>query len=241
MQSDALTHQSGTLASAAAARLPLVIGETYLLVMGLEGDNFNTETVTPKLFTGDNKGDKAQGTLTIDTIPTVGDPFVVGDRDFVIVAAGNATRPGDVALGADLAACQASIVAAINGTDGINQPDPDVTIAAFAANAAVLTATAAGIEGNSIVTTETFTAGTNVFDAATLGTTTAGTDDFTNEVSALPTPGSSDSDGSPQEFAAPGMVYFDAGLPELVLEPSGAVTSVRYFLTLLKTVRGLRP
>jgi hypothetical protein len=40
----------------------------------------------------------------------------------------------------------------------------------------VFTANVKGTAGNSLATTETYTAGTNVFDAATLGTTTAGVD-----------------------------------------------------------------
>ena len=40
----------------------------------------------------------------------------------------------------------------------------------------VITAITKGVTGDEIATTETFTAGTNVFDAATLGTTTAGVD-----------------------------------------------------------------
>jgi hypothetical protein len=67
-------------------------------------------------------------------------------------------------------------VAAINGTDGINTPHPSVDAGNFAANACLLTALVGGVAGNATATTETFTAGTNVFDAATLGTTTAGVD-----------------------------------------------------------------
>jgi len=40
----------------------------------------------------------------------------------------------------------------------------------------VFTANVKGTAGNALATTETFTAGGNVFDAATLGTTTAGVD-----------------------------------------------------------------
>ena len=50
------------------------------------------------------------------------------------------------------------------------------TAAAFANDACVLTAIVGGTGGNAITCTETFTAGTNVFDAATFGTTTAGVD-----------------------------------------------------------------
>lgn len=74
------------------------------------------------------------------------------------------------------ATAQANTVAAINGTDGLNSANLEATIAAFVDNDAVITARYTGTAGNSIVTTETFTSGSNVFDAGTLGTTTAGVD-----------------------------------------------------------------
>lgn len=241
MQSDALTHQKGTITSADPVVLPLVIGAQYLLLCGLDTDNFNAQTVTPELFTGVNGGAAAQGTLTVDTQPTAGDTFTIEQKVFTFVAVDNANKDGDVEVGANLAAAQANIVAAVNGIDRFNDPHPTLTIAAFAANAAVLTSIVEGTVGNSIATTETFTAGTNVFDAATLGTTTAGTDDYSGETAALPTIGAVDSDGSAIAFAAEGMVYFDAGLPNLILQPSGAVTSVRYFLTKVDTFQGFQP
>jgi hypothetical protein len=88
---------------------------------------------------------------------------------------------GNIAIGANLAATQANIVAAINGTGSGGTEygtgtvaHPTVDAGAFATNASVITAKSPGTAGNSIATTETFTAGTNVFDAATLGTTTSG-------------------------------------------------------------------
>ena len=121
-------------------------------------------------------------------------------------------------------------MAAINGTGDLDKPDPLVTAAAFSSDAAVLTAIANGTAGNAIASTETFTAGSNVFDAATLGTTTAGTDTY-DKVSALPTVASSDSSGSPLAFSAHGQVEFPAAEEGLLLVPSGSITSVRYTLT----------
>jgi hypothetical protein len=237
MQSDALTHQKGTITDANPVVLPLVLGDQYLLICGLAGDDFNSQTLTPELFTGVNGGAAAQGTLTVDEQVTVGDTFTIGTKTFTITTAGD-TGEGKVPIGATEAASKAAIVAAINGTDGSNSPI-EVTAAAFAADDCVLTARAAGTAGNAIATTETFAAAGTIFDAGTLGTTTAGTDDYDDETAELPTPGSADSDGSPQAFAAHGMVYFDAGLPNLILQPSGALTSVRYFLTKVGTMRGL--
>lgn len=74
------------------------------------------------------------------------------------------------------ASVQAAIVAAINGTDDINTANAQVVAVSFDDNDVILTARYTGVQGNAIATTETFTAGGNVFDAATLGTTTAGVD-----------------------------------------------------------------
>jgi hypothetical protein len=128
----------------------------------------------------------AQGTLTIDTQPTALNTMTIGTRTYVFVANGTANAEGEISVGTDLATAQAAIVAAINGTDSVNTANSLVTAAAFSGNNCVLTAKIEGTVGNSIVTTENFTAGTNVFDAATLGTTTAGTDcSAANAITAL--------------------------------------------------------
>lgn len=120
---------------------------------------------------------KAQGTLTVDTQPTVGDTMLIGAKTYTFVAPANANDDGLVSRGTDKATAQAAIVAAIKGTDGHNTAHTQVDCAAaFAADALVITALVGGVAGNSLATTETFTAGTNIFDANTLGTTTAGVD-----------------------------------------------------------------
>lgn len=122
----------------------------------------------------------SKGTLTVDTTPTAGDTMTVGTKTYTFRS--NGTTPladGDIELGTGetaLADTQAAIVAAINGTDGVNDANTLAWAADFATNASVITAIIGGTSGNSIATTETFTAGTNVFDAATLGTTQAGVD-----------------------------------------------------------------
>lgn len=90
---------------------------------------------------------------------------------------------GNIAIGGSEAQTKLNIVAALDlsgvaGTDYATSmtAHPTVNIAAFATDDAILTAKAYGTAGDSIATTETFEAGTNVFDAATLGTTTAGAD-----------------------------------------------------------------
>lgn len=120
--------------------------------------------------------DKAEGTLTIDTIPTAGDDMTIGTKVYTFVAIGAAAVDGDIEVAAALGDAQDNIVAAVNGTDGINVASEFVTMGAFAANDAVLTALVGGVAGNAIDTLTTFTAGTNVFDDTVLGNTTAGTD-----------------------------------------------------------------
>lgn len=116
----------------------------------------------------------SKGTLTVDTQPIVGDTFTIGTKVFTFVTDGTAALDGEVDVGADLADAKVQIVAAINGTDGWNDASEFVIAAAFATNDCVLTAIVKGEIGDSIATTETFDATTNVFDDATLGTTVAG-------------------------------------------------------------------
>jgi len=125
---------------------------------------------------------RAQGTLTMDTNPTTTtDTITIGSVTYRFMD--TMAQANDVKIGATLADTQASLVATINGagvagTDyyaGTTTPHPEVKAADFdVSENCVMTARKAGVDGNSIATTETFTAGTNVFDAATLGTTTAG-------------------------------------------------------------------
>lgn len=118
---------------------------------------------------------KATGTLTIDTQPTSGDTMWIGDKIYTFVPDGTANAEGEVSIGTDLATAKLNIVAAINGTDGHNNPATAVTAAEFVADACVITALIGGTAGNAIPTTETFTAVTNIFAAVTLGTGTNAT------------------------------------------------------------------
>lgn len=122
----------------------------------------------------------AQGTLTMDTNPTDGDTMTVGSRTYTFEAS-LTDVDGNIQIGGTLADTKANLVAAfdLSGTAGTDYAasmtaHPSVDIAAFVGDDAVLTAHTPGAAGNSIATTETFTAVTNVFDAATLGTTTSG-------------------------------------------------------------------
>lgn len=114
----------------------------------------------------------AQGTLTIDVQVTADDTMTV-DSTVYTFKAGATALAGQIGIGASEAACKLAIVAALNGTDGFNT-DSGVSAAAFVGDDCVITSDIVGVDGNSVVTTETFTAAGSVFDAATLGTTTAG-------------------------------------------------------------------
>lgn len=108
---------------------------------------------------------KPTGVLTLDTQPTANDTITIGGVVYTFKV--SATVAGDIARGADLAAAKVNLVAAING-DSLNAANPYVVAAAFISNNMTITARVAGTAGNSVATTETFTAGTNVFANTTL-------------------------------------------------------------------------
>jgi hypothetical protein len=139
----------------------------------------NTLTITAAA------GGAATGTLTLDTQPTAGDTMTLGTRVYTFQAIGTLTNvAGHVEVGASVGATQTNLRNAVNGTGvpgtgyaAATTAHPDVTMGAFAVNAAVVTAREVGTAGNSIATTETFTAVTNVFAAATLTGGVAGDND----------------------------------------------------------------
>jgi len=122
----------------------------------------------------------AQGTLTMDTQPSDGDTYTIGSKTYTFQTT-LTDVDGNVNIGGTLAQAKLNLVAAIDlsgvaGTDYATSmtAHTEVSVAAFSGDDAVITALVAGESGNSIATTETFTAGTNVFDGATLGSTTLG-------------------------------------------------------------------
>lgn len=117
----------------------------------------------------------AQGKLTIAVQPTAGETMTIGTRTYVFVANGTADNPGEISIGANVAAAKLNIVAAINGTDGVNTPNSLVTAAAFVSNDCTITAINGGTAGNSVVFTEALAGSGNVMDGSgVLGGTTAG-------------------------------------------------------------------
>lgn len=165
------------MAAAASDAETVTIGDETFEVSLLEATgDITSGNVEVNLF---DDATQSQGTLTVAVNPTADDTMTIGSTVYTFKA--TASVAGEITIGGSAAATQANIVAAINGSDGLNTAHPLVTIAAFAANDAVITATKAGVGGDAIATTETFTSGSNVFDAATLGTTTAGADPTAEE------------------------------------------------------------
>lgn len=116
---------------------------------------------------------KSTGTLTVDTLPDLGDKFAIGPEgeeiEYTIVPAGTANAEGEIPLGGSLPDTQANIVAAINGTDDVGIPNPYVSAGNFDNNVSPITALVGGTAGDAIKTTSNFTTGTNKFAAGTLG------------------------------------------------------------------------
>jgi len=112
---------------------------------------------------------KSSNTLTIDTNPTATNPMTIGTTVYTFVATADFNAAGEIEIGTDVAVTQANIVAAIMGTDGVNEAHLLVTISDFEDDVATVTAKTGGTAGDAIATTETFTAGTNVFSGETLG------------------------------------------------------------------------
>jgi hypothetical protein len=112
---------------------------------------------------------KSTNLLTIDTNPTSGDTMTIGGKTFTFVPNGTATADGEIDRENSLGDTQLNVRAAINGTDGVNDPHPSVkSTSPFIANVLTLTAIVGGVAGDTIGTTETFTANSNVFSATTL-------------------------------------------------------------------------
>lgn len=118
----------------------------------------------------------ATGVLTMDTQPTATDTITINGVAYTWVASG--ATSGQINIGADLAAAKVNLVTAINGTDAIQDgPNPFVTAATFVSNNMTITARIPGTIGNTYTLAETFTAGSNVWGAATMagGAHTRGT------------------------------------------------------------------
>ncbi len=127
-------------------------------------------------------GVAAQGTLTLDTIPTDADTMTIDSK--VYTWEDTLTDvDGNIYTGGTLAQAKLNLVAAMDlsgsaGTDYATSMTAHgtVDIATFISDDAILTAKAVGLAGDSIATTETYTPAGNIFDATTLGAVTSGVD-----------------------------------------------------------------
>lgn len=203
-------------------------GGTSTVAVNQEGSDGGTFTLT---FDGqttsaldfDETGIKSQGTLTMDTQPTDTNTMTVDGKVYTFQDSLTDTD-GNVNIGGSLAQAKLNIVAAfdLSGTAGVDYADSmtahaSVDMGTFATDDSVLTAQAFGKLGNSIVTDETFTAGTNIFDAGFLGTTTAGVDPLEPELETLSTITSVNVTGSGTE-GDPWLVEFvDPGGQDVVI------------------------
>jgi len=115
---------------------------------------------------------KATGTLLVDVQPIAGDTMTIGvgdgEKEYTFVPVGTDNADGEISVGLNLGAAQTNIVAAINGTDEHNTAHTQVTASAFALDVSTITALIGGVVGDDIELSETFTAGSNIFNAATL-------------------------------------------------------------------------
>ena len=121
-------------------------------------------------------GAQAVVTLTMDTQPTDGDKIVIGSRTYTWQTS-LTNVDGNIWIGSNIAAAKNNLyyaIAASGGTPGTDYAtamtaNTEVTVGYFnGSSQAVFTSILAGTAANSLASTETFTAGTNVFSAATL-------------------------------------------------------------------------
>jgi len=124
----------------------------------------------------------AAGTLGMATQPTAGDTITIGDEVYTFVPLGTALSDHEVDIGANIGEAQVNLVAAINGTDSVSTASAFVTVGDFGGDTMLATAITPGTAGDDIAEEETFTDGTDAWDAD-IGATTAGVDATAAEAS----------------------------------------------------------
>lgn len=135
-------------------QLELYSAEQIKLHEAMKRVAFNTAPVN---------GVEAAVNLTIGAIGTVGDTFTIGNKVFTVVTNASANENGEVNAGSDKATFQTAVKAAINGTDGYNVAHTEVLCGTLAGDVYPITAKVAGTVGNSILVSETFNSGSNLF------------------------------------------------------------------------------
>lgn len=112
-------------------------------------------TGTGQTYTVTVAGVAATGSLTFTGLPVADETFTIGDRVYTFKAAASAS--GEITIGADADGCRDAVIAALNGTDGINSAHPHVAGSSGGAGVVTLTAIYEGEKSNAIATTEALT------------------------------------------------------------------------------------
>ena len=180
------TRQSGTDYAAAMTEntevsIAAFSGDDAIITADAAGVASDALTSTETFAAGGSVFDAS--TLGATRAGTTADTLTIGANVYTFTTSLDSSDAANtVFIGADLAAAKVNLVAAIAGAAGAadtkfsqaTKVHPTVTVATFSGNDMTITAITAGVAGDLIVSTETFSASGNVFDAATLGTTTAG-------------------------------------------------------------------
>ena len=144
---------------------------------GVAGDSI----VFTEAFAGVTNVMDGSGTLGGTTAGTAADTITIDGKTYTWQDT-LTDVDGNIFIGAALSNSKLNLVAAVglSGTAGTQYAlsttaNAGVSMAAFIADDSIITSVATdATTGNAIATTETFLAGTNIFDATTLGTTTLG-------------------------------------------------------------------
>jgi hypothetical protein len=119
---------------------------------------------------------KAQGRLTLQNQPSVGETITLGSKTYSFVASLTTNTDGQIVIGGNVAATRNNIMAAVNlsGLPGSQYASAtslngDVEATSIIGNDIIFTAKVGGVAGNAIVSTATLVA-PNAFDGTTLGT-----------------------------------------------------------------------
>jgi hypothetical protein len=104
------------------------------------------DTATEFIYVGDYY---ATGLLTMAANAEVDDAIDIGEATYTFIADGEEVtpEPGEIIIGDDVAATVAAIIAAINGTDGVNEANEDAFALAGDAGEVLFTALAVGSDG----------------------------------------------------------------------------------------------
>lgn len=110
------------------------------------------------------------GALTMAAQPGVNETVVIGTAgaEVTYTFVDGDPQVGEVDLGVGASEAQANLVAAINGTDDINEPHPEVSASDFLVDVCTITALAGGVAGDSIATIDTLAGVGDGFAAAAL-------------------------------------------------------------------------